>query len=527
MAVAKEDRQSRVPHRTYGTELSVQEAELAADPLLARFAEARQTLRADRHRPRYHFVNPEGPHNDPNGLCRWQGRWHLFYQGYPPEDPRVHWGHAVSPDLVHWRDLPYAIYPDPEVCCFSGSTLVEPERVIAMYHGTEVGNMVATADDPLLLNWTKVGGAAVIPLAAGTDSQAPFRIFDPCIWKQDGVYYSLSGCSVGDGPGGKHRRDYRLFRSDDLATWEHLHPFVENDGYGQVGDDGACPYFWPLGEKHILLTYSHRRGGQYLLGDYDTERQKFIVTDGGSFNFGAFGPCGVHAPSAAPDGEGGVVALFNMNAGAPTAGWNQIMTLPRRLSLDPTARFSPLRIEPWPALAALRGEHHHVSERTLAADNEWVVPGVSGTSLELRAVFRPGAAPVELNVLRAPDGGERTRILFLRDGSYPHRELGWSHPDGWTRDSAIVLDPTTASRGAGVRPRPPETATVFLAGDEPVELRIFVDRSVVEVFVNGRQAIACRVYPAGAESRGVSLLSRGGETAISSLDTWEMGSLYG
>ena len=89
--------------------------------------------------------------NDPNGLCFWQGRWHLFYQGYPPEDPRQHWGHAVSDDLIHWRDLPYAIYPNPEYQCFSGSTLVEEDRVIAIYHGTRVGNMVAVSDDPLLL----------------------------------------------------------------------------------------------------------------------------------------------------------------------------------------------------------------------------------------------------------------------------------------------------------------------------------------------------------------------------------------
>ena len=68
----------------------------------------------------------------------------------PPEDPRQHWGHAISKDLIHWRDLPYAIYPDPEECCFSGASLVEKDRVIAMYHGTKVGNMVAVSSDPLL-----------------------------------------------------------------------------------------------------------------------------------------------------------------------------------------------------------------------------------------------------------------------------------------------------------------------------------------------------------------------------------------
>ena len=65
---------------------------------------AREAKAGDPHRPFYHYVNPENNLNDPNGLCFWQGRWHLFYQGYPPEDPRVHWGHAISDDLIHWRD---------------------------------------------------------------------------------------------------------------------------------------------------------------------------------------------------------------------------------------------------------------------------------------------------------------------------------------------------------------------------------------------------------------------------------------
>src|SRR5690606_408427 len=117
----------------------------------------------------------------------------LFYQAYPPEDTRQHWGHAVSKDLIHWEDLPYAIYPNPEKQVYSGSTLVEEDRVIAMYHGTGVGNMVAVSSDPLLLNWEKVTGKAVIPSVSTTGFNLPYSVFDPCIWKKDGVYYSLSG----------------------------------------------------------------------------------------------------------------------------------------------------------------------------------------------------------------------------------------------------------------------------------------------------------------------------------------------
>ena len=74
----------------------------------------------------------------------------MFYQGYPPEDRRQHWGHAVSDDLIHWRDLPYAIYPNPEDRCYSGSTLVEEDRVIAMYHGTKIGQHGCCLQRPLV-----------------------------------------------------------------------------------------------------------------------------------------------------------------------------------------------------------------------------------------------------------------------------------------------------------------------------------------------------------------------------------------
>ena len=111
---ANTDNVSLVPKFQFSTTLELQERELVANPLLQRMQQVRKSLENDPYRPNYHYVNPEGRLNDPNGLCFWQGNWHLFYQAYPPEDPRQHWGHAVSPDLIHWRDLPYAIYPGPE-----------------------------------------------------------------------------------------------------------------------------------------------------------------------------------------------------------------------------------------------------------------------------------------------------------------------------------------------------------------------------------------------------------------------------
>src|SRR5690606_40709182 len=202
---------SPVPKFTFARTLAEQEAQLKDNPLLKRFAESRKRQAADPYRPIYHFVSPESRLNDPNGLCYWQGNWHLFYQAYPPEDDRQHWGHAISTDLIHWRDLPYAIYPGPERAVYSGTTLVEDNRVIAMYHGTRVGNMVAVSDDPLLLNWEKVTGNAVIPIESNTGFPLPYRVFDPAIWKKDGIYYSLSAGRSATGPGGKQVRANFLF----------------------------------------------------------------------------------------------------------------------------------------------------------------------------------------------------------------------------------------------------------------------------------------------------------------------------
>ena len=521
-ASARADHTSLVPRRkSYASTLAEQLDQLKTDPQVLRFAESRKKLAADPYRPLYHYVNPQGMLNDPNGLCFWQGRYHLFYQAYPPEDPRQHWGHAVSDDLVHWKDLPLAIYPGPEMCCFSGSTLVEKNRVIALYHGTTVGNMVAVSSDPLLLNWQKIPGNPVIPIVPLDEkSGRPYRVYDPCIWKEGDTYYSLSAGTI-PGPGNQRVRADFVLRSKDLAAWEYLHPLVEYDPYGLVGDDGACPYFWPIGDRHILLHFSHMSGGKYLLGRYDTDNQRLVVTGGGSFNFGPAWPAGVHAPSATPDGQGGVIVIFNMNSAKPTPGWDQIMSLPRRLTLSPEG---DLLQEPAGDFASLRGERWSTGETPLPANREVVLSDVRGNSLELVAEIDPQGAPtVELNVLRSPGREELTRISL-----YPHRGFHyWNRGGRPGQDSVVSIDVSCASSLPDVVSRPPETAPVYVPEGEPLRLHVFVDRSIVEVFVNGRQCVGVRVYPGREDSLGVSLLSHGRDAVLRSLEAWPMQAIYG
>ena len=188
------DHTSAVPQYTFADSRAEQEAQLRENPLLRQFRAARTARADDRFRPHYHFYNAHGRLNDPNGLCYWQDRWHLFYPAFPPEDPRPHWGHAISDDLVHWHDLPYALCPHPEHGCWSGASLVDGDRVLAHYYGHPYGNSTAISRDPLLLNWEKNPGNPVIP--ENEAAEIPYRIGDPCLWKGGKVTYSLSGSVV-------------------------------------------------------------------------------------------------------------------------------------------------------------------------------------------------------------------------------------------------------------------------------------------------------------------------------------------
>ena len=534
---------SPVPKFTYATTLAEQEQQIKTDPLVLRFAESRKRQSKDQYRPIYHFVSPESTLNDPNGLCFWQGNWHMFYQAYPPEDRRQHWGHTISKDLIHWKDLPYAIYPSPERAVFSGTSLVEDNRVIAMYHGTQIGNMVATSSDPLLLNWEKTTkDRAAIPMLSPSGFATPYTIFDPSIWKKDDVYYALSAGRSPKGTEGKKFPATYLFRSKDLANWDYLHEFVEEDRFTLIGDDYACPYFWPIGDRYILPFFSHMSGGQYLIGDYDTKRDKFVVGNHGKFNFGAFGPSGVHAPSATPDGKGGVIIIFNMNPGKPTGEWNQIMTLPRKLTL---VGRDDVRQEPAGDIESLRFNKQEVKATKLMANKEIVFKNISGNAMELNIEVDVKDAPaLELNVLRSPGKEEYTKIVFYkragngagRDYRFgevervvqPGQKFPAPNPQNQqpARLSLISIETVFASLHPDVRPRAPETAPVFVDNDEPLKLRVFIDKSVVEVFANGKQVLGVRVYPSRADATGVSMRSLGQDSELKILEAWQMKSIY-
>jgi beta-fructofuranosidase len=225
----------------------------------------------------------------------------------------------------------------------------------------------------------------------------------------------------------------------------------------------------------------------------------------------------VHAPSAFPDGRGGVIVIFNMNEGKPTEGWNRIMSLPRRLTLRPEGFFNPLYIEPAGNIESLRIDPVSIGPMKLPANDEVVLENVHGNAMEIVAEIAPQQGQtVELNVLRSPGGEEVTRIICMRDRGYRLR----GNP------CVVSLDATRSSLASDVQLRPPEVAQVELARDEPLKLRIFIDRSVVEVFINNIQCIAQRVYPDRDDSVGVSLRSLGKDTDLKSFVAYQMKNIY-
>ena len=388
-----------------------------------------------------------------------------------------------------------------------------------MYYGTRVGNMIAVSSDPLLLNWEKLPGNPVIPIIEADANGLPYRVHDACIWKEKEGYYSLSGSQWHGVRYDNSRMVQHLFFSQDLKRWTYLGPFVEGDIFTMPGEDGACPYFWPIGDKYILLFASHQRRSQYLLGDYDKVYNRFKPFAHGRFNFASLEHGGVHAPSATPDGKGGVYVIHNINHGKEPEGWDQIMSLVRVLKLGAD---NTLGIEPVPAIETLRYDDKHVGETVLPANEEVVLDGIEGNAMELMAQIDPQAArEVCIEVLRSPAKEEYTAISFYRHGYMSVNRNGRRY-----KQDAIAIDPSRSSLRPDVFARPPEVGQFELRDGERLSLRIFIDKSVVEVFANGRQCVALRVYPERSDSVRVSIRAQGSRAVLRSLKAWQMRSIW-
>lgn len=518
------DNESKLPRYVYPDTLSAQEQMLKSHPQLMEMRMDREDLFKGRYMPRFHYFAPFLPSdiNDPNGLCKWSGVYHLFYQQMPPMDHRQHWGHVVSDDLVIWKDLPTAIFPGPEEKVYSGNALVEDDRVYAMYHGVKLGNMIAQSSDPLLLTWDKRTDGAVIPAVPHDDQGKPYRVFDPFLWKEGDTYYALSG-TFKNAPVkqlyGKHHMAIYIFESENLDTWTFLGEFMPKNPFYGGGEDGACPYFFPFGNKHILLHFSHTSNAHCLIGKYNSVTHTFLPEQHYPLSNGEVNGGGLHAPCAMADGNGGCYAIFNVKDGYPKLNRQGTMSIVRHLSMGEDGL---LRQTPIEGIEKLR-----IGERSYAAD--MITPTSPfrmldmGDCYELELELDMGSARgFKVSVLCDEKKREHTDITVTyrpEDDtprrSYPYIQKGQARV-------YLTVDSTQASLLPDLWPRAAETLDCVLPLDEKIHLRIFVDICMVEIFLNDRLALTQMVYPSLETSVHGEVQATGGDATLDKAIVYQM-----
>lgn len=221
-------------------------------------------------RLRYHFEPEKGWINDPNGLCWFNGEYHAFFQHNPfaAKWDTMHWGHAVSQDLLHWEELPIALYPTEPYengdGCFSGSAL-EKDGVLYLMYTTvskEQGQTQSIAMTRDGRTFTKYEGNPVIAHSPVDPSNKDFR--DPKIFPYGDGYRMVCGAGIGG------EASVLLYRSDDLLHWEYVGPIFQSRDFGPVPE---CPDLFQLGGKWVLVfsRMDESRASQFIVGDFDGE----------------------------------------------------------------------------------------------------------------------------------------------------------------------------------------------------------------------------------------------------------------
>lgn len=466
----------------------------------------RQQFSGDIHRPRYHFLPPANWMNDPNGFIQWQGQYHLFYQ-YNPDGAyhaNMHWGHAVSGDLIHWQDLPVALAPTPgtydEVGIWSGSA-VNNDGVPTIFYTSVTGEnssiqtqSMATSDDGLI-TWTKYAGNPVISEVPAISGQTrDFR--DPYVWRDGDTWYMVLGSQIVDYGG-----VIFLYRSSNLVDWEYLNPLYSSDDH-QYGQIWECPNFFRLGDKWVLMISAHTGSTVdtvfYFVGDFVDHR--FTPLTSGVVDYG-----NLYAPLTTLDDQGRRLMFGWLREARSTidqrlSGWSGVQSVPRVLTLDQQNR---MLMNPAPELEAIRGQQHTVSPMALTAATTL---DVTGLALDIDAEFTVESDGwCGFSLACSADNHERVDILY----NATNQQLS-VHKINPETNGAL----TTHSR----------EVTHQLAPGENLKLRILLDGSVVEIIANERTSLTSRFYPTSANSEQVRLL--GAQARLVALDIWEMPSVW-
>ncbi|MXX61996.1 MAG: hypothetical protein F4112_04275 [Holophagales bacterium] len=455
--------------------------------------ELRERILSDPARPGYHFVMPEGVAMpfDPNGAIYWKGRYHLFYIF---QDTRLgkksdHWGHMSSKDLFHWRHHPTTLLDG----MYSGNCFLNKEGVPTIcYHQHGEGNAMAVVLDDDLNEWRKLDSNPITPQTReGDEHHERYRSWDPFGWLEGDTYYAIFG---GQRPA--------VAKSPELeGEWKYAGDLFAHGVEGvAINEDVSCPDLFELGAKHVLLCISHRLGCRYYVGEWRNEQfhpeshARMSWVDNSFF-----------APESLLDDRGRRIMwawiLDEPLFGARTKhGWSGTLSLPRVLSLGDDGL---LRIDVPEEIEALRHGEVRKGPFVVPADEEMPMDGVTGNSLELQLELEGAeASHFGVKVCVSPDGQEETSI------SYDAEEK--------------LLKVDTSRSGPDDTPQAVEAAPFELKPGKRLKLRVFVDKSVVEVFANSRQAIARRIYPSRPDSIGVRVFSAAGDARVHSLEAWKI-----
>jgi len=465
---------------------------------MASVAAATAKADADPTRPVYHFRPLAQWMNDPNGTIYHNGYYHVFYQHNPYGDDwgHMHWGHTRSRDLVHWEHLPIALWPSHELGeehCFSGCAwLTEQGQPLLVY--TEVA-LKSNGQKPPNEQWAALGDADWITwqkhpdnpvLSLKTHGGPAFRgdWRDPFIFTEAGRTFMVIGGDYDEVAA------VALYEAEDASMlhWRYCNLLYQEPRMGKVFLE--CPNFVKLGEKWLLITAPYRNL-EYISGTFDVTSLTFHPEQRGVLDAGfSNGVPNFYASNILFDAQHQPILLGWVRGFPKDRGWNGCLSLPRRLSLG--ADGHP-RQQPIAALQILRGRHTHLAGFTL--DNrQQRVEQIQSDTLEIIAEIKLGdAQTVGLRVRCSADGEQAVAITF----------------DGQTFRVADVAIPFTLNEQ-----------------ETTLKLHLFLDKSVLELFVNDGRKTVTQLIDAATDALGVEVVALGGAAHVEALDIWEMKSIW-
>jgi beta-fructofuranosidase len=488
----------------------------------------------DPNRPQYHAIPPGNWMNEPHAPFYYNGKYHLTYQHNPtgPYWHQIHWGHWASDDLVHWYDVPEAIFPGNDTVSpdgiWSGSASVD-ENGIPVYFYTfgnwsKVRNQGVALSfpknpkDPNLSEWIKDGK----PLITQGDSQGLTGEFrDPFAWKdkQDNKWYLLVGSGIQDKGGTAW-----FYESDDFKNWKLRGSFYQSnyEKYPFLGSIWELPVFLPIGKyengesKYIMIVspkgYRQNVEVYYWLGRFDKKNGKFIP-DNEEPQYWDYGVRTFIGPSGFVDPKTGRVLIFTIAAGGHGPGWSGNASFPTHIFLNKDGK---LGVKPIEELQTLRKkELISLKNKTLSQAND-ALKNIRGDMLEIVLDMESNATKYGIKIRKSPDDKEETVIFYDAINKKLKTDLSKTSLErlGFVKDPLSGTDKRADLIGH------------FDLNGEDFKLHIFIDKALIQAYANDQKTITTWAYPSLEESKGLQIWSDGGDAKIKSMQVWEMKSIY-